>query len=280
MLEEDFDRGPPTSLRGWLSDIYVPVLLDSDDGALASLVVRLGSRATVDDPIFGRGSGIAAITKITSEQSLWLKRHAATYERLHFTSGIERDVTEGVLSLRNGEHHIRLPIAVVAERRPSREVEIRLYFSAQPIESIAPHAPDAPHALAVARGPLIATAEALVLPNDVQLHAEALKRRDVGALASGFEFEGSVRDATGTVHARESGVRAFYAPFCDTSQDANSAIELLRVGSADDGRTCALEYNRRPTQSRDAPLKAGLAVFERGDSGLLRSVRIYDDWTS
>jgi hypothetical protein len=49
VFEEQPDRGPPTSLRGWLSDVYLPVLLDEAEGSLAALTLRLGERAAVDD---------------------------------------------------------------------------------------------------------------------------------------------------------------------------------------------------------------------------------------
>ena len=51
-------------------------------------------------------------------------------------------------------------------------------------------------------------------------------------------------------------------------------LELLPAGAADDGRTCIVEAivtRQRPAQD---PEPAALA-FERGDSGLLRELRLY-----
>jgi hypothetical protein len=45
----------------------------------------------------------------------------------------------------------------------------------------------------------------------------------------------------------------------------------------DDGTRGALEYNCVRWGSYDLPPQAGVAVFERGQSGLLAAVRIYDD---
>jgi hypothetical protein len=52
---------------------------------------------------------------------------------------------------------------------------------------------------------------------------------------------------------------------------------VLKGARADDGRTCALEYTVVRLHGSEIPPQAGLAVYERGESGLLRSVRLYDD---
>jgi hypothetical protein len=52
------DRGGASGLRGWLSDLYFSSLAS---GQVEQLMRRLGDRATVDDPIFGRTSGMPAL---------------------------------------------------------------------------------------------------------------------------------------------------------------------------------------------------------------------------
>ena len=47
--------------------------------------------------------------------------------------------------------------------------------------------------------------------------------------------------------------------------------------SADDGRICALEYTVTKVAGKSVTPQAALLVYERGDSGLLRWVRRYDD---
>src|SRR5690242_15879161 len=122
MLEEMFgngnepDRGPPTSLRGWLSDVYFPAILDS---ALGPLSIRLGPRATVDDPMFGRTTGLPALDAHLKQVSEWLSKSGAVYTRGLFTTGIDRDVTEGRLAMKIDGAAVDLPVAVVAERRRS-----------------------------------------------------------------------------------------------------------------------------------------------------------------
>ena len=269
--QEGPDRGPPTSLRGWLSDIYVPVLLDSDEQSLAALIGRLGGRATVDDPIFGRASGLPALEHYVTEMSKWFKTHKATYERRHFTTGVDRDVTEGVLGLAFESKTVELPIAVVAERRRSREIELRLYYSTQPIKGTS-----------ALRSPLVAEDAALVLPTGIEDHLAALAKGDVDALLAGFDADGSMREARGLEHSKAAGLREFYVKLLAGAGKPNEArgVEVLKCGSADDGRTCAFEYTLVKLGGRNVSPQAALAVYERGDSGLIRSLRVYDDLES
>ncbi len=268
MFEEEPDRGPPTSLRGWLSDVYLPALLDDDQKSLTALALRLGSRATVDDPIFGRASGVPALDRYIDEVSTWLETHKAKYTRLYFTTGIDRDVTEGSLTLTFDDKTVDLPVAVVAERRRSREVELRVYYSTQPIKGTF-----------AARSPLVQEDSEVALPDAVTAHIDALRKADVTALVAGFEPGGTLREARGVEHAKGAGLEGFYKKL--VADGASSAgVEVLKGGAADDGRTCALEYTLVKIHGKDVPPQAALAVYERGDSGLLRSLRVYDDLES
>jgi hypothetical protein len=259
--DETEGRGTPSSLRGWLSDVYVPALLDPDEKSLAALAQRLGNKATVDDPIFGRASGLPALERYVADMSKWLKEHKAQYEKVAFTTGIDRDVTEGTLLLTFESKTVDLPVAVVAERRRSREVELRLYYSTQPIKGTQ-----------AARSPLVPDQPKLALPKPVDDHVTALQAGDVGALLSTFEEDGAMCEARGMEHTKKEGLRGFYEKLV-----GGGGVVVLKGGAADDGRTCALEYTLVKLGGRAVPPQAGLAVYERGDSGLLRYVRVYDD---
>ena len=54
-------------------------------------------------------------------------------------------------------------------------------------------------------------------------------------------------------------------------------IPLETCALVDDGRGCALEYNVVRWGTTRLPPQAGVAVFVRGQSGRLASVRAYDD---
>src|SRR5579863_7112601 len=117
------ERGLPSNVRGWLSEVYLPALVSAQAG---QLVRRLGDRATVDDPIFGRASRMPELAGYLERAASWLNERRAAFEPLAFTTGSDRDVTEGTLRLVVDGRPTSIAIAVVAERRPGREVEIRL----------------------------------------------------------------------------------------------------------------------------------------------------------
>jgi hypothetical protein len=267
--EQSPDRGAPSSLRGWLSDVYIPSLLDEDDKTLGALAQRLGSKATVDDPIFGRASGagpsgLESLERYIGDVSKWLKEHSAKWEKTAFTTGVDRDVTEGTLALTFDSKTIMLPAAIVAERRRSREVELRVYYSTHPIKGVV-----------AARSPLVPDQAALVLPPPIGDHIAALEKGDVDAVLATFEADGVMREARGMEHAKAATLRGFYEKLV-----GGGGVTVLKGDTADDGRTCALEYTLVKLAGRAVPPQAGLAVYERGDSGLLRSVRVYDDLES
>jgi hypothetical protein len=54
-------------------------------------------------------------------------------------------------------------------------------------------------------------------------------------------------------------------------------IGLEHCTLTDDGVRCAIEYNCVRWGASEIPAQAGVAVYERGSSGLLAAARIYDD---
>ncbi|MEI7893828.1 MAG: hypothetical protein WCI05_12105 [Myxococcales bacterium] len=260
MFDEVDERLPPTSLRGWLSDIFLPALLDPSDKVVGHLIVRLGHRATVDDPIFGRASGLPALERFVRDLSAWLKKRQAAFERIQFTIGVDHDVSEGVLRLVTRGEAVALPIAVVAQRGRSREVELRIYYSSKLAEGVAP------------RPPFVPEDEVLTLPAVVRTHIEALRTADLDALVGCFEQGGGVREASGIRHERGDALTAFYEPIV-----RQGGARVLKGAVAYDGRTCALEFSLVGIGTDDVASRAGLWVYEIGDSGLLRDLRSYSD---
>src|SRR5580658_3564996 len=167
-MEEAPERGPPSNLRGWLSDVYFPALVSSQ---AEQLVRRLGERATIDDPIFGRTTGMPALARYLEEIAAWLNKHSGAFEKVAFVTGSDRDVTEGTLSLTFEGRAVKVPVAVVAERRPGREVEIRLYYSTKPIKGTR-----------AVRSPLLPQDDEVAVPQQVATQLNALARGDVPAV--------------------------------------------------------------------------------------------------
>jgi hypothetical protein len=268
-MESAPDRGAPSGLRGWLSDLYFASLATAQ---VDQLVKRLGERATIDDPIFGRTSGMPTLQRYAEEVAAWLQKHEGTFEKVAFVTGSDRDVTEGMLALTFDGRRVSVPVAVVAERRPEREVELRLYYSTKPIKGTR-----------AVRSPLLPQDDEVAVPPPVAAHLDALSRASTKNIIASFEVSGTLRDSAGTTYANEGAGgpltayydRLFGAPA--TPGAPGSGLEVLKGARADDGTSCALEYTVVRVHGKDVAPQAGLAVYERGESGLLRSVRVYQD---
>jgi hypothetical protein len=179
-------------------------------------------------------------------------------------TGSDRDVTEGAVTLTVDGQRVLLPVAVVAEKRREREIEVRVYYSTRRVRT----GPVPP------RAPLVVD-DALALPPPVAAHLDALGRGDVAGVVAAFEIGGTVRGPDGETHAKLDGggpLQAYYEKVL-----ANGGIGLRKHGRADDGSTSVFEYTVVRLRGKDAAPQAGLAVYERGESGLLRTVRVYDD---
>lgn len=261
MFGNEEDRGPPSSLRGWLSEVYFPAILD---GAREALSKRLGARATLDDPVLGRAAGMPALEQHLQKTEEWLNARKAKYLKGAFSTGIDRDVAEGILSLSHEGAILELPVAVVAERRKSREVELRVYHSRRLLGQAEP------------RARLVPTVADLTLPKLVNDNLDALRAGAVDAALETFESDGHLVDGAGRVHAKGDGtLRSALARMVGAGQ--SPGFDVQRGGYADGGRTCALEYTLVRLAGKDVPPSGGLAIYERGDNGLIRALRFYDD---
>jgi hypothetical protein len=260
------DRGAPSALRGSLSEVYMPALVSAQAEQLG---LRLGDRATVDDPIFGRTNGMPALARYLEEVAAWMTKHSGTFEKVSFVTGSDRDVTEGTLSLTFEGRQVKTPVGIVAERRPGREVELRLYYSTQPINGTQAF-----------RSPLLPQDDEVSVPPPVAAHLDALARGDIAAIVAGFENGATLRDSAGQTHVKtEDGgaLRTFYEGLLSQAGGPAAGVAVLKGARADDGRTCALEYTIVRVRGKDVRPQAALAVYERGDSGLLHAVRVYED---
>jgi hypothetical protein len=272
-MQDGPDRDAPSGLRGRLSEVYMPALVSAQG---EQLVRRLGERATVDDPIFGRTTGMPALARYLDEVASWLTKHNGAFDQLAFVTGSDRDVTEGTLSLTFDGRRVQVPLAVVAERRPEREVEMRLYYSTRPIKGTR-----------AVRSPLLPQNDEVAVPMQVAAQLDALSRADTDGVLASFEDGATLRDAAGETHLKTGDggpLRAFYEKLCVVGGGSGgkggprgAGIEVLKGARADDGRICALEYTVVRVHGKNVPPQAGLAVYERGETGLLRAVRVYED---
>ncbi|HXX67911.1 MAG TPA: hypothetical protein VEK07_12045 [Polyangiaceae bacterium] len=254
-------RTPSASLRGRLSEVYFPALVTAQSEALAH---RLGRRAIVDDPFFGRSSGLADLRRDLAEMARWLTARDAAFECFGLVTGSDRDVTEGTLALSLAGERVRIPVGLVAERRRERAIELRAYYAIERLRD-----PPNPRRETL-------SSDVIAVPPPVAAHIDACARGDVSGAIASFELGGTVRDARGVTHAKlePSGgpLAGYYQRLL-----SDGGIELLANARADDGRTCALEYTVVKLRGQDVAPRPGLAVYDRGESGLLRTIRVYDD---
>jgi len=245
------ERSPPSALKGRLADVYVPALVA---GTLEALSRRLGNRATIDDPLYGRASSLVSIDPLLARVATYFAEGKATYEHVCSTTGVDRDAAEGRLAMTIGGEQRELPIAIVAERRRLREIELRVYYAPE----------GAPPGRKV-RAPLVSNGPQLPLAQLVESIVEGIRKGSLEQALAGFEEGARIVDPSGRGHGKSDGAMGTFLTEL-TSLDVNIG------GSADDGRTACVETT---VTRRGADASPALLAFERGDSGLVRELRVY-----
>ena len=120
---------PPSSLRGRLSEVFFTALLDERtlaDGEKSQLLIRLGDKAQLDEPILGSSTGLAALGPHLRKLGSALGEKDAAYTMERTIRGADRDVTEGVLELRTDSGRIAVPAAVAMSRERAQALQSSL----------------------------------------------------------------------------------------------------------------------------------------------------------
>jgi hypothetical protein len=231
-----------------------------------ALIRSFAGQPRVNDPRVGYVEGARELRAFVNGTADWLRERDAVVENVAITRTQTRTVEEVVLHLLSDDGvRVELPIAVVSDRNPERTLKtIRVYHSMWPLTG--------KHTV---RPPL--------LPEDPSLHIEgapgdyqrALAEGDLEGIVRIFEPDGYAREPSGGVyvHRGAEGLRKLY-----TQMFANGGgIGLEHCTLTDDGVRCAIEYNLVRWGVTGLPPQAGIAIYERGISGLLAAARIYDD---
>jgi SnoaL-like protein len=231
-----------------------------------ALIRSFAGEPRVNDPRVGHVEGARRLRAFVSGTADWLRERDAVVENVALTRTQTRTVEEVVLHLLGDDGgRVELPVAIVADRNPDRTLKtIRVYHSMWPLTG--------EHAV---RPPL--------LPADPELHAEgivgdyqrALAEGDLQGIVSSFEPDGYAREPSGGayLHRGVEGLRTLYEHMFANG----GGISLEHCTVTDDGVRCAVEFNCVRWGVTDIPPQAGVAVYERGTSGLLSAARIYDD---
>lgn len=248
---QDDGRQPQAPLKGRLADVYIPALVA---GALDALSHRLGNRATIDDPIYGRATTLPSLEPLVTQIARYFSEIRASYRHTYSTTGVDRDAAEGVLDVTVDGKTRLLPVVVMAERRKLREIELRVYYA------------NDGHTPRKTRSPFVTENQTDPLPPLVAGIVDALRAGSVDQMLASFEETAKVVDSDGNTHEKRDGaMEKFFAEL--------GKVEILTGPVADDGRACCLET----TMTRGTRSFAGLFCFERGDSGLVRELRLYWD---
>jgi len=264
---------------------YEGILAEEPDALIRSFAAQ---QPRLNDPRVGYVEGARELRAFVSGTADWLRERDAVVENVALTHTPTRTVEEVVLHLLSDEGvRVELPVAIVTDRNPERTLKtIRVYHSMWPLTG--------GHRV---RPPL--------LPADPNLHPEgvvgdyqrALAEGDLQGIVGTFEPDGYVREPSGSQHIHQGSdeLRAFYAALFghgggilqrgpepirslyETLFSNGGGISLEHCTLTDDGTRCAIEYNCVRWGETDIPTQAGVAIYERGSSGLLEVARIYDD---
>lgn len=233
-------------------------------GDLAVAAGCLAADVVVDDPREGRVAGKAAAERWVAAEHAWLAGLSARAEAVRTTACGPQAAIEWLLHVSVNGDARQLPFAVVAESDAADLLsQVRVYHSFWSIDE--GHRP---------RGRVLPARSDLVLRPPVDAYHRALAAGDIEAVLACYEPDGTMREPAGEpwVHRGPRGLRRLYGALL-----WDGGIPLEQGNVVDDGVACALEYTVVRWGRKDVPPQGGLAVYERGASGLIRSTRIYDD---
>ena len=257
---------------------YFSLLIAGDLDGLLSL---FAGEPRLNDPHAGLIQGRPAFETFVHENSSWLKERQAEVERVATTSTSLRIVEESILHLQEDQEHIALPVALAADLSAPPDHShhsdhsdyldqldhldhIRIYHSQWPLLKT--------HRL---RPPILPAHRDLTLSGAVARYQGALAQGDLETILDQFEPDGYAREPAGGqyIHRGPAELRRFYSALFASS----GGIPLEHCTLTDDGVRCAIEYNVTRWGKAALPPQAGIAVYERGPSGLIVAARIYDD---
>lgn len=248
--------------QGNQTEQYLPLLLD---GRAADLLNLFAAEPLIDDPISGRVAGQEAVERFVAEKAAWLKERQARLEHFRTTQTEERTVVEWIVHLVLEGKGVSLPVAVVGQRRTvgSGLEMIRVYHSMWPL--IGAHQ---------VRPALLPTDKTLRVSDVVETYQHALAVGDVDEIMSVFEPDGYFREPAGGdyIYQGTETLRQFMSSIL-----ALGGITIEHCTVTDDGVACAIEFSAVKFGPHPLAPQAGVAVYERGRSGLLHAARIYDD---
>jgi hypothetical protein len=249
------------SLRELVEE-YLPL---SATGAAEAVAELFEPDGLVDEPA-GRAAGRRELQVLAERRFIWLAERRADVRPVRTTSTVERAVHECVLTLApSAGSVVELPVALVGEPGPQGLLaRLRVYHSTWPLRGR--------HEV---RPRLLPPDPSIRLEGAVASYQEALAAGSVAGVLAAFAAGGCAREPAGGEHTScgHEELAKFYAALFANG----GGIALEHATLTDDGVAAAIEYTCVRWGSTTLPPQAGVAVYERGDDGLLVAARIYDD---
>jgi hypothetical protein len=242
----------------------VPYFEGVRSGEVDALVASFAGEPELHHPVRGRVRGRRAFEGFVAYTNKWWVQSNVVGTPVQRLITPRRGVEETVLTF-DGEHgRTELPLAIVADRADDgRIVELRLYYSLWPLSGRHANRP-----------PVLQPDPDLREPDIIGEYQRALAAGDVRAIVATFEPDAHVQEREAQVYRGHEELVSFFEGFFSNG----GGVSLEHCALTDDGRSCALEYNAaRWGRTELLPPVAGLAVYGRGTTGKLASVRIYDD---
>jgi len=241
--------------------LYLPLLIKGDYQQLLDL---FAGAPLIDDPRLGRIEDIDGFKQFVAGSHQWLTQRRARIEHIAATQTDTRAVEECVLHLVQDGVAIPLPVAIVSDIAQGLLTFARVYHSMWPL--LGAH---------VVRPPLLPNIPYLAMPDVIAHYQKALANGDLEAILRTFEPDGIAREPSGGkyIYRGTMELRRFYGMLFANA----GGIPLEHCSVTDDRVRCAVEYNAIQWGRTKLPPQAGVAVYERGRSGLLAAARIYDD---
>jgi hypothetical protein len=234
-------------------------------GEIDALIQSFAGEPEVHYPVRGRVRGARAFAAYATATKAWLEDREALIEHLGIVGTERRTAGEAILRLSEDDGRVDLPVAIVSDRQPDGTMEeVRVYYSSWQLTGR--------HTI---RPPLLQPDPEFRQPDVVGDYQRALAAGDLEAILASFESGAYAREPAGVdfIHRGLDGLHAFYQSLFSNG----GGIPLEHCALTDDKRTCVLEYNVTRWGRTELPPQAGVAVYERGESGKLAAARIYDD---
>lgn len=233
-------------------------------GAARDAAQCLCADAALEDPREGRIEGSTAVQAWVARAHAWLRGLSARSEPVRLTVEGRHAVLERLFQIEVAREKRQLPVAVAADLDDAgRLAAVRVYHSFWTVERV--------HRV---RGRLLPGRREISTRPPVDAYHRALAAGDVDAVLSCYARNATVREPAGEpfVHRGPRGLRRLYG-----SMLLDGGIPLEHARAVDDGVACALEYTVVRWGRTELPPQAGVAVYERNASGLIRATRLYDD---